>query len=96
MEKKLENRVTKPEPVIKIQNLHKSFGDLSVLKGVDIVANKGEVISLIGSSGSGKSTLLRCANLLENSQQGKIFFDGEEINLESKPEKNIAGIIGGI
>ena len=79
MEKKLENRVTKPEPVIKIQNLHKSFGDLSVLKGVDIVANKGEVISLIGSSGSGKSTLLRCANLLENSQQGKIFFDGEEI-----------------
>jgi polar amino acid transport system ATP-binding protein len=79
VEKKLENRVTKPEPVIKIQNLHKSFGDLSVLKGVDIVANKGEVISLIGSSGSGKSTLLRCANLLENSQQGKIFFDGEEI-----------------
>jgi len=48
VEKKLENRVTKPEPVIKIQNLHKSFGDLSVLKGVDIVANKGEVISLIG------------------------------------------------
>ena len=69
----------KPEPVIEIKNLHKSFGDLGVLKGVDIVANKGEVISLIGSSGSGKSTLLRCANLLENSQQGKIFFDGEEI-----------------
>ena len=71
--------MNKPEPVIEIKNLHKSFGDLSVLKGVDIVANKGEVISLIGSSGSGKSTLLRCANLLENSQQGKIFFDGEEI-----------------
>ena len=71
--------MNKPEPVIEIKNLHKSFGDLSVLEGVDIVANKGEVISLIGSSGSGKSTLLRCANLLENSQQGKIFFDGEEI-----------------
>ena len=71
--------MNKSEPVIEIKNLHKSFGDLSVLKGVDVVANKGEVISLIGSSGSGKSTLLRCANLLENSQQGNIFFDGEEI-----------------
>jgi polar amino acid transport system ATP-binding protein len=79
LEEKAENRVNKPEPIIEIKNLHKSFGDLSVLEGVDIVANKGEVISLIGSSGSGKSTLLRCANLLEDSQQGKIFFDGEEI-----------------
>ena len=71
--------MTKPEPVIEIKNLHKSFGELRVLNGVDIVAKQGEVISLIGSSGSGKSTLLRCVNLLENSQQGKIFFDGEEI-----------------
>ena len=68
-----------PKPVIEIKNLHKSFGDLNVLNGVSISARQGEVISLIGSSGSGKSTLLKCANLLENSQQGKIFFDGEEI-----------------
>ena len=68
-----------PKPVIEIKNLHKSFGDLNVLNGVSISARQGEVISLIGSSGSGKSTLLRCANLLENSQRGKIFFDGEEI-----------------
>ena len=68
-----------PKPVIEIKNLHKSFGDLNVLNGVSITARQGEVISLIGSSGSGKSTLLRCANLLENSQKGKIFFDGEEI-----------------
>jgi len=66
-------------PVIEIRDLHKSYGDLEVLKGIDIVANKGDVVSLIGSSGSGKSTLLRCANLLEDSQQGDILFDGTPI-----------------
>lgn len=71
--------MSKPETVIDIKNLHKSFGDLNVLNGVNISAKQGEVISLIGSSGSGKSTLLRCLNLLENSQQGEIFFAGEEI-----------------
>ncbi len=70
-----ENQV----PVIEIRDLHKSYGALEVLKGVDIVANKGDVVSLIGSSGSGKSTLLRCANLLEDSQQGEILFDGAPI-----------------
>ena len=69
----------KAETVIEIKNLHKSFGDLKVLNGVNISAKQGEVISLIGSSGSGKSTLLRCANLLENSQQGEIKFSGEKI-----------------
>ena len=69
----------KTETVIEIKNLHKSFGDLNVLNGVNISAKQGEVISLIGSSGSGKSTLLRCANLLENSQQGEIKFSGEKI-----------------
>lgn len=66
-------------PVIEIRDLHKSYGDLEVLKGVDIVAPAGNVVSLIGSSGSGKSTLLRCANLLEDSQQGDILFDGEAV-----------------
>ncbi len=66
-------------PVIEIRDLHKSFGALEVLKGVDMVAERGHVISLIGSSGSGKSTLLRCANLLEDSQQGDIIFEGEPI-----------------
>ncbi|MFT6657233.1 ABC transporter ATP-binding protein [Maritalea sp.] len=71
-------------PVIEIRDLHKSYGDLEVLKGVDIVANKGDVVSLIGSSGSGKSTLLRCANLLEDSQQGEILFDGTPIQWKGK------------
>jgi polar amino acid transport system ATP-binding protein len=52
---------------------------LEVIKGVDLLARKGEVISLIGSSGSGKSTILRCANLLEDSQQGEILFKGEPV-----------------
>jgi polar amino acid transport system ATP-binding protein len=68
-----------PEPVIEIHDLHKSYGQLEVLKGVSLTAAKGHVISLIGSSGSGKSTLLRCANLLEDSQQGEIRFEGEPI-----------------
>ncbi len=67
-------------PVIKIKNLHKSFGQLEVLKGVDITAHRGDVVSLIGSSGSGKSTLLRCCNLLEDSQQGEILFKGEPVS----------------
>ncbi len=66
-------------PVIEIRNLHKRFGSLEVLKGVDMIAPKGNVISVIGSSGSGKSTLLRCANLLEDSQEGEIIFEGEPI-----------------
>ncbi|GAA6200298.1 ATP-binding cassette domain-containing protein [Aquicoccus sp. SU-CL01552] len=66
-------------PVIEIRDLHKSYGELEVLKGVDITAHKGDVVSLIGSSGSGKSTLLRCANLLEDSQQGEILFKGEPV-----------------
>ena len=68
-----------PENVIEISKLHKSYGDLQVLKGVSLTARKGDVVSLIGSSGSGKSTLLRCVNLLEDSQQGEILFNGEAV-----------------
>ena len=63
-------------PVIEITELYKSFGNLDVLRGIDLAARVGDVVSLIGSSGSGKSTLLRCVNLLENSHQGDILFDG--------------------
>lgn len=67
-------------PVIEIRNLHKAYGMLEVLKGVDIAASRGDVVSLIGSSGSGKSTLLRCCNLLEDSQQGEVLFKGEPVS----------------
>jgi polar amino acid transport system ATP-binding protein len=66
-------------PVIEIRDLHKSFGALEVLKGVAMVAPRGAVVSLIGSSGAGKSTLLRCLNLLDDSQQGDIVFEGEPV-----------------
>lgn len=68
-----------PPPVLEIRDLHKRYGELEVIKGVDITAPRGHVTSLIGSSGSGKSTILRCANLLENSQQGDILFKGEAV-----------------
>ena len=66
-------------PIISIRDLHKAYGGLEVLKGIDMTARRGEVVSLIGSSGSGKSTLLRCANLLEDSQKGEIVFEGEPV-----------------
>ena len=69
-------------PALEVRNLHKRYGDLEVLKGVDLVANDGDVISILGSSGSGKSTLLRCINLLENPHQGQILVAGEELKLK--------------
>ena len=70
--------------MIKTVDLHKSFGDLHVLTGVNEVIEKGEVVSIIGPSGGGKSTFLRCLNLLEKPEKGQIFFDGVEIT-----EKNV-------
>ena len=71
--------MTEKLPVIQIQDLHKSYDSLDVLKGVGLLAYEGSVVSLIGASGSGKSTLLRCANLLENSQSGDILFCGDAV-----------------
>ncbi len=65
--------------MIKTVDLHKSFGDLHVLTGVNETIHKGEVVSIIGPSGGGKSTFLRCLNLLEKPEKGHIFFEGEEI-----------------
>jgi polar amino acid transport system ATP-binding protein len=62
--------------VIKVVNLHKYFGDLQVLKGVNNEIHKGEVVCIIGASGSGKSTFLRCLNLLEEPTEGEIYIDG--------------------
>lgn len=75
--------------MIKVTNLHKSFGKLDVLKGVDVEVKEGEVISIIGPSGSGKSTLLRCLNLLEFPNAGEIQFDGETIYSDSISKKQI-------
>jgi len=66
--------------MINIQNVHKSFGDLEVLKGIDLDVKKGEVLSIIGSSGSGKSTLLYCINAIEKIQKGKIIVDDIDVH----------------
>ncbi len=71
--------------MIKTVGLHKSFGDLHVLTGVNQTIQKGEVISIIGPSGGGKSTFLRCLNLLEVPEQGQIFFEGTEITGNPAP-----------
>jgi polar amino acid transport system ATP-binding protein len=62
-----------------LEGVHKSFGRLHVLRGVDLEVRKGEVVCVIGPSGSGKSTLLRCINLLEPPEQGRIMLEGQEI-----------------
>jgi polar amino acid transport system ATP-binding protein len=66
-------------PDIEVVGLHKSFGDLEVLSGVDLTVAPGEVVCVIGPSGSGKSTLLRCTNLLEQPTAGRILIEGEDI-----------------
>ncbi|MGF7400317.1 amino acid ABC transporter ATP-binding protein [Thermoanaerobacterium thermosaccharolyticum] len=66
--------------MIRVDNLHKNFGNLEVLKGVSLEVKKGEVLVIIGPSGSGKSTILRCINLLEEPTKGDIYIEGEKIN----------------
>jgi polar amino acid transport system ATP-binding protein len=70
-------------PAIEVHDIHKRFGTLSVLNGVSVSAQPGEVVSMIGSSGSGKSTFLRCINLLERPNGGRIIIDGEEIRMKT-------------
>ncbi len=65
--------------LIRVEDLHKSFGSLNVLNGITETIHKGEVVSLIGPSGSGKSTFLRCLNRLEEPTSGHIWFDGVDI-----------------
>ncbi len=68
--------------VLRIEGLHKSFGELEVLRGVDLSVQKGEVIVLLGVSGSGKSTMLRCVNFMEIPSSGRIFLDGALVGRE--------------
>lgn len=67
------------EPLIRVQNLGKSFGNIHVLSGINVDIYKGDVVFVVGPSGSGKSTFLRCLNRLEEPTEGKIFFEGVDI-----------------
>jgi ABC-type histidine transport system ATPase subunit len=87
----LQSAASAPLPVVELRGLHKSFGELEVLKGISFSASEGQVISLIGSSGSGKSTLLRCINMLEVPDSGDVLIDGEAIALKGTgPHRRIA------
>ncbi|HQI65073.1 MAG TPA: amino acid ABC transporter ATP-binding protein, partial [Rhodoglobus sp.] len=68
------------EPVLRLQNIHKSFGSTQVLRGVDVTVDAHEVVALIGASGSGKSTLLRTINLLERVDDGQVWLQGVDIS----------------
>lgn len=70
--------------MIDVQNIHKSFGDLQVLKGVNLHVNKGEIVSIIGKSGAGKTTLLQIIGTLDRPNQGQICIDGEDISTYSE------------
>ena len=78
--------------MIKITNLHKSFGTTEVLSGIDLTINKGEIIAIIGSSGTGKSTLLRCINFLETADQGTITIDDVSVNTEKYTKTEVLAL----
>ncbi len=80
--------------MIRIQNVHKSFGDQQILLGIDLDVNNGEVVSIIGSSGSGKSTLLYCINGIEDIQKGKIFVDNIDVHGRETDQDKLRQKIG--
>ena len=82
------------QPVVIVEGLYKSFGDLEVLRGIDLELAEHEVVCLIGSSGSGKSTLLRCINLLETIDSGRIVIEGDEITARGVDVNRIRRRIG--
>jgi polar amino acid transport system ATP-binding protein len=81
-------------PVVRLEGVHKRFGDNEVLKGIDLSVAGGEVLVIIGPSGSGKSTLLRTVNLLESVQSGRIYFEGREITAKGVDVPAVRARIG--
>jgi ABC-type polar amino acid transport system ATPase subunit len=81
-------------PTVRLEGVSKSFGDLLVLDGVDLVVDQGDVLVVIGPSGSGKSTLLRCVNLLEPIDSGRIYLEGEEITAKRVDVSGVRQRIG--
>ncbi len=78
--------------MIKLQNIHKQFGDTEVLKGIDLEIKQGEIIVIIGSSGTGKSTLLRCVNFLEQADQGSISIDDIKVDTQKHTKAEVLAL----
>ena len=80
--------------MIEVRDVHKSFGKLEVLKGINLTVHPGDIVAIIGPSGSGKSTLLRCINRLESIDKGAIFIDSEELTGSDRKINRIRQNIG--
>ena len=78
--------------LLEIKDIHKSFGNLNVLNGMDLTVNKGDVIAILGPSGSGKTTLLRCINCLETADAGTMIFNGKSYDLSNTSKKEISDL----
>jgi L-cystine transport system ATP-binding protein len=78
--------------MIKLENIHKSFGKTEVLKGINLEMNKGDIISILGPSGSGKTTLLRCINFLEKANEGTITIDNLSLNTKNAAKKDVISL----
>ncbi|MEZ8085633.1 amino acid ABC transporter ATP-binding protein [Vibrio sp. 1S139] len=78
--------------MIKLQSIHKQFGDTEVLKGIDLEIKQGEIIVIIGSSGTGKSTLLRCVNFLEQAEQGTISIDDIKVDTQKHTKAEVLAL----
>lgn len=85
---------TASREMVKMENIHKNFGKLKVLKGVDLTVYEGEVVVIIGPSGSGKSTLLRCINFLEKSQKGNVYIEGHLVERKEKAINEVRQNVG--
>jgi len=85
---------TPDQPMVSIKDVHKSFGDLEVLKGVSMDIMKGECVCIIGPSGSGKSTLIRCVNALNDIQGGSITVEGQEVNVPNLDKLELRKKVG--
>jgi polar amino acid transport system ATP-binding protein len=83
-----EPAVAVGESMVRLEGVHKSFGNLHVLRGIDLDVPRGSVVCIIGPSGSGKSTLLRCVNLLERPEKGRVLVEGEDITLAGRKRRD--------
>ena len=89
-----EDVMSEDDVIVRIKDLHKSYGDLEVLRGIDIDVHRGEVVVVLGPSGSGKSTMLRCVNLLEKPTSGQIIFEGADITAKGVDVNGVRAKLG--
>ena len=89
-----EDVMSEDDVIVRIKDLHKSYGDLEVLRGIDIDVHRGQVVVVLGPSGSGKSTMLRCVNLLEKPTSGQIIFEGADITAKGVDINGVRAKLG--